>query len=239
MKPVLFLQNITLEPPGLAASFLKKRNIPYEIIDLYINEAIQHPPGYYGAVVILGGPMNVDDEDKYPYLREEKDFIRQCYKQRVPTLGLCLGSQLMAAVAGAPVRKNEVPEIGWMEVELNENGRECVLFEGIDSPVPVFQWHGDTFALPDGATHLASSSNCRNQAFMIHENSFGLQFHIEVNEEDAKEWALAYWDDVSDKMKPEVQELIDHPNQAKAQIVAAVSERLFFNFFCKVGKYNV
>lgn len=237
MKPVLFLQNITLESPGTITSLLENRNIPYEVVDLYKNETIQQKPTGYGAIVVLGGPMNVDEEEKYPFLKIEKNFIKNCLDESVPVLGLCLGGQLLATAAGAAVRKNKEPEIGWMNVELNENGRSSVLMEGLPSTLPVFQWHGDTFDIPDGGVHLAYSSRCQNQAYQINDNAYGLQFHLEVTENDTKRWAEAYWDDIKESTKPIVQELIDHPNEIEAKCVAGYSEVLMSNFFHKISLY--
>jgi GMP synthase (glutamine-hydrolysing) len=172
--------------------FLNKRNIPYEIRDLYAETALPAEVSPYGSVVILGGPMNVDEESTYPFLKTEKEFIVECIQRDVPILGVCLGAQLLARVFGADVYKNEFPEIGRMEVEFTEEGIQNLLFKGVSSPLPVFQWHGDTFTLPQEAVHLAHSPQCRHQAFGVRDRFYGVQFHLEITRDEAVKWAYEY-----------------------------------------------
>ena len=131
-------------------------------------------------LIVMGGPMGVYDEAQYPWLVEEKAFIRKAIEQGKTVIGICLGSQLIAEVLGAKVYPNHQKEIGWFNVKLSKTALELPLFKDFEEKFPVFHWHGDTYDIPIGSKHLMSSDNCRNQAFLFGENVLGLQFHFEV-----------------------------------------------------------
>ena len=130
-------------------------------------------------LIIMGGPMNVNDEEHYPWLADEKIFIHKAIDAGKTVIGICLGSQLLSAVLGARVYKNTENEIGWFDVELTPSAQSGKLLSGMGNSLRPFHWHGDTFDLPDGAVHLASSAGCRNQAFIFGNKVLGLQFHLE------------------------------------------------------------
>lgn len=130
-------------------------------------------------LVVMGGPMSVHDEDLYPWLADEKQFIRRAIDEDKTVLGICLGSQLISAALGARVYKNEEKEIGWFDIELTSFAQSDKLFFDSGSKIKVFHWHGDTFDLPENATPLASSSGCRNQAYLYNGKVLALQFHLE------------------------------------------------------------
>ena len=131
-------------------------------------------------LIVMGGPMNVTDESYYPWLIDEKVFIREAIRTGVPVLGVCLGAQLIAAALGSRIFANKYKEIGWFPVELVNDNCELLPFP---KRFPAFHWHGDTFDLPKGAVHLMRSDGCQNQGFMIGENVIGLQFHLETTPE--------------------------------------------------------
>lgn len=136
---------------------------------------------------VMGGPMGVYDEVQFPWLREEKEFIKQVISKGKTVLGICLGSQLIASALGASVYPNKQKEIGWYNLNLTEQGSIHPVFSGFETDFPVFHWHGDTFDLPTGSVHLASSDVCRNQAFLFKDNVLGLQFHFEVTTKSLNE----------------------------------------------------
>jgi GMP synthase-like glutamine amidotransferase len=140
------------------------------------------------GLVVLGGPMNVDEGDLYPFLRSELTWIREAIARHVPVLGICLGAQLLAKSQGASVYRNPVKEIGWYEIELTREVAEDPLFAGLAPRQTVFQWHGDTFDLPPGAVHLAQGASCRHQAFRVGRSAYGLQFHAEMTASLVEEW---------------------------------------------------
>jgi GMP synthase-like glutamine amidotransferase len=136
----------------------------------------------FDALIVMGGPMGVRDDTGLPWLRDEKALIRSAIDTGRMTVGICLGAQLMADVLGARVYRNAHREIGWMSVDLTAAAKTTGLFRGLPDRPVVFQWHGDTFDLPAGAVHLASSEGCCNQAFLAGRRALALQFHFESTE---------------------------------------------------------
>jgi len=134
-------------------------------------------------LIIMGGPMGVYDDVEYPWLAEEKIFIRQAIDAGKTIIGICLGAQLIAEALGARVYPNDQKEIGWFDVKLSETAQKHPLFENFEKQFHVFHWHGDTFDIPFGGETWISSDRCANQAFLIHEKVLGLQFHLEVTEQ--------------------------------------------------------
>jgi GMP synthase-like glutamine amidotransferase len=140
-------------------------------------------------LIVMGGPMNIYEHDRHPWLTREKFLIRDACVMNKRVLGICLGSQLVADVLGGAVSQADEPEIGWFDVMLNDEARRSHLFNGFPEVFTAFHWHGDTFQLPPGATPLMSSQACARQAFSWGEGRvLGLQFHLEVELEDARRW---------------------------------------------------
>lgn len=140
------------------------------------------------GLVILGGPMNVDQTDRHPHLSHEIRMIEEALKRDVPVLGICLGSQLIAKALGAQVGPNPEREVGWYEIERTPAGIEDPLLGHFSDIETVFQWHGDTFEIPRGAVRLAGSERCANQAFRYGDKVYGLQFHLEVDKAMIEHW---------------------------------------------------
>jgi GMP synthase-like glutamine amidotransferase len=137
-------------------------------------------------LIVMGGPMGVYDEAIYPWLAEEKEFIREAIKKGKTIIGICLGSQLLAEVLGADVYPNRQKEIGWFDIEIIEQAKDLPIINGFESRFKVFQWHGDTFDLPEGSTQLFRSEVCQNQAYLFNGNVLGLQFHFEATRESIR-----------------------------------------------------
>ncbi len=177
------------EGPGLMGGFFER--LGWEEVGLSLWRGDRLPPDLDSAagVVMLGGPMNVYQEKDYPFLKEEDLFIRQMLREEVPFLGICLGSQLLAKAAGAAVTQSPEKERGWYEVQLTREGQQDDLFRGLGPTLSVFQWHDDTFAIPDGGILLATGRPCRNQAFRMGVCAYGLQFHIEVTADMVTAWS--------------------------------------------------
>jgi GMP synthase-like glutamine amidotransferase len=177
------------EGPGLMGGFFER--LGWEEASLCLWRGDELPPDLDSAagIVMLGGPMNVYQEKEYPFLKKEDLFIRGVLREEVPFLGICLGAQLLAKACGGLVTKSPEKERGWYDVQLTEEGRQDKLFRGLGQTLSVFQWHDDTFAVPDGGMLLATGRTCRNQAFKMGSCAYGLQFHVEVTADMARAWS--------------------------------------------------
>ena len=182
---VLAFRHVPFEHLGLIADSLARRGIECRYVDLY--QSFEAPsPDDADGFIFMGGPMSVNDD--LPYIRQELRLIEQAVARGKPVLGVCLGSQLIARALGGRVYRNPVKEIGWYEVRFTKAARQDGLFAGLHGPELVFHWHGETFDLAAGAELLASSDACRQQAFRVGGNVYGLQFHLEVTPEMIADW---------------------------------------------------
>ena len=192
---ILALQHTACEGMSYLEKALEKRDIEYDYVLLNAGADIPDDTSGYSAVVILGGPMNVYEEKEYPFLKDEDLFIKKALREGKPMLGICLGGQLIAKAAGAKVLTGHRKELGWYDLTLTKAGIADPLFNGFPHGFKVFQWHGDTFQIPEGATKLASSEIFPNQAFRLG-SAYALQFHIEVAEETIKDWMEEYGEEL-------------------------------------------
>src|SRR3990172_7495793 len=160
---VLIIKHVDIEGPGLIKDYLTQENIPYQMINL---GAGGHLPKLddWTHIVILGGPMNVYEEDRHPFLRKEDLFIKEAIQRGKSILGICLGAQLIAKALGAKVLKAPVKEIGWYNVSLTRIGSIDPFFSQLPKTFPVFQWHEDTFEIPRRGILIATSSLVPYQA---------------------------------------------------------------------------
>ena len=187
-KPFLVIQHVESEDPGVFSCCLERRGAKVRTVRTYRSESVPAEPCGFSGVLIMGGPMNVEETGRHSFLINEMQLIRNCSERAVPVLGICLGAHLVAASFGAPVYSGNVKEIGWYGVTLTEQGMKDVLFEGFPETFTVFQWHGQTFDLPRGAVRLAGSAGYPNQAFRIGESLWGLQFHLETTAGHVRRW---------------------------------------------------
>jgi len=146
-----------------------------------------HPPGSYDAVMVFGGSMHPDQDEHFPWLTREAEFLRGVLAAGLPAIGVCLGAQLLARAAGARVAPARAPEVGWHAVELTEEGRTDPVLGTLPPRTDAFQWHHYTFEIPDGGAELAVSDVC-TQAFRVG-NAWGIQFHAEVTTPMVEAWA--------------------------------------------------
>jgi GMP synthase (glutamine-hydrolysing) len=180
--------------PGVFADVIRSRGLE---LDTWLPPETTSPPrkpGDYDTVLVFGGAMHVDQEDRHPWLREEKVLLRDLIERDVPLLGVCLGAQLIAEAAGAEARRASRPEIGWHEVEITADGNVDPVLGPLAPRFQAFQWHSYEFPLPPGATLLARSPVCL-QAYRVGDSSWGIQFHAEVTLEDAEAWIDDYRSD--------------------------------------------
>jgi GMP synthase-like glutamine amidotransferase len=206
---VLIVKHVEIEGPGLIEDCLTNGKIPYRVLNLEIDPRLPRVDDFT-HIVLLGGPMNVYEEDRYPFLKAEDLFIKEAIQRGKRILGICLGAQLISKALGAKVYKAAVKEIGWYSILMTEEGAKDALFSFLPKSFPAFQWHGDTFAVPPAAKLIATSSPVPNQAFRYGENAYGLQFHLEVVEGMIQEWMKEYENEFAEG---------EHPRFSKEEIL--------------------
>ena len=184
MKPVIIFRFLAHEGPGYLGDFFDSQNITWQLIKVDEGEPI--PPSIlaYCGMVLMGGPMSVNDD--LPWLAPLLDLIREAHANDIALLGHCLGGQLMSKALGARITKNSVKEIGWGEVTVSDSDVAKNWFDQIET-FNAFHWHGETFNLPQGASHLLASAHCQNQAWSIGKH-LAFQTHIEMTVEMVQKW---------------------------------------------------
>lgn len=184
MKPVIIFRFLGREGPGYLGTFLDEKNIPWQLIKIDEGEPVPSSILALSGMVLMGGPMSVNDD--LPWISPLLDLVREAKANDIPLLGHCLGGQLMSKALGASVTRNPVKEIGWGEVSVSKNEAAKNWFGNIET-FNAFHWHGETFALPEGAIHLLSSPYCQNQAWSIGKH-LAFQTHIEMTTDMVQKW---------------------------------------------------
>lgn len=182
---------MAFEDLGLLAPVIEREGWDVSFCEAAVDDLRHHSIRGADLVVILGGPIGVHETDDYPFLTSEVALIEYRLSRNLPTLGICLGSQLMAKALGSRVYKGPVKEIGWGTVKLTEHGVSSCL-GGLQDDAVVLHWHGDSFDLPSGATRLASNENYENQAFAYGDSALALQFHLEADPRQLEEWYVGH-----------------------------------------------
>ncbi|HZO83118.1 MAG TPA: gamma-glutamyl-gamma-aminobutyrate hydrolase family protein [Candidatus Binataceae bacterium] len=183
MAKIWVLQHHPAENLGLIAEALESAALAWQYVRVFDGQQAPADMKGAGGLIVMGGPEAVYELDRYPYLRAEMALIENALKLGKPVLGVCLGSQLLAAVLGASVRRGARKEIGWYPVRLRPEAADDRLFQGLPSEFVPCHWHGDVFDLPVGAVALASSELTRHQAFRYGDKAWGLLFHAEMTQQ--------------------------------------------------------
>ncbi|RAI37753.1 glutamine amidotransferase [Rhodoplanes roseus] len=190
MKTCVAVRHVAFEGLGLLAPLLAARGYQVRYVEAPVEPLDEASLAAADLVVVLGGPIGVYEEDAYPFLLGETAAVAARLLAEKPTLGICLGAQLMAKALGADVAPGPQKEIGWAPLQVTDDGRAVGL--GDFATTPVLHWHGDNFALPPGATRLAATAACPNQAFSVGPSILGLQFHVEVDPETIETWLVGH-----------------------------------------------
>ena len=180
-----YLQHVPFEDPADIFNWARARGTVLTGTRLYAGQRPPPPPAF-DALLVLGGPMNIYEHDRYPWLADEKRLIGNAVAAGKTIVGICLGAQLIADVLGSTVRRNRWREIGWLPVRPTPALAVSRLNGLLPNPCDVFHWHGDTFDLPGGAIALAASTACAQQAFLYDDRVLGLQFHLETTPASAR-----------------------------------------------------
>lgn len=210
---VQWFQHVPFEGLGSIEPWMRARGHSLSCTRLHAGELPPDPAGY-DWLIVMGGPMNIDEHDKYSWLVREKAAIRAALDADKHILGICLGAQLLAQVLGGSVTRNPHKEIGWFPVELHAAARESALFVDFPERFEAYHWHGDTFSLPPDVIPIARSKACAQQAYIYGSRVVGLQFHLETTAASA-----------SDLIENAVDELVDGPYIQTAEVMLAERAR--------------
>jgi GMP synthase (glutamine-hydrolysing) len=199
MKRLLVLQHVAHEILGTLNPLLKAAGFRIRYVNFGRHPQVEPTLDGYDGLIVLGGPMSANDTQRHHHLRTELKLIEDAMRREIPVLGICLGAQLIAKTLGARVYPNGEKEIGWYDVTPTLQAGEDRLFAAFGEREKLFQWHGDTFDIPESAVHLASSDRCANQAFRYTSNVYGFQFHLEVDQPMIHRWLRApeNWSEIS------------------------------------------
>jgi GMP synthase (glutamine-hydrolysing) len=188
MKKLLVLQHVAHELLGTLNPLLKRAGFRIRYVNFARHPDAQPNLDGYDGLIVLGGPMSVNDSNRLPHLGTELKLIEEAMRRDIPILGICLGAQLIAKTLGAAVYQNPEKEIGWYDVSPTTDASSDPLLTPLQKTEKIFQWHGETFDIPNSTRHLAFSSLCANQAFRYGTNVYGFQFHMEVDEPMIHRW---------------------------------------------------
>jgi GMP synthase (glutamine-hydrolysing) len=238
MPRILVFQHVAAEPLGTLDPLIRARGHRIRFLNFEREPEAQPNIDRYRGLVVLGGPMNVDEAARHPHLRTELTAIEQALKQDKPVLGICLGAQLLAHVLGAPVQRQSQPEIGWYDLHSTAAGRSDPVLAPLGERAPVFQWHGRRFEVPHEAVHLARTETCEPQAFRYGDRAYGFQFHLEMDLPLIERWLAhpAYRQELEQSGLGHDAEAIRVASRRHIAAMQARADQVFNNFLDLVGR---
>jgi GMP synthase (glutamine-hydrolysing) len=228
MKPVLYVRNDRDDTLGISVPALAEHGLAVIRLDAF--DAEPRWPGLeeISALVVFGGEMNADDVERYPYLLTQRELMRRAVDAGLPVLGICLGAQMLARALEARVYRAPVRELGFKPMRITEAGQADPLLGAFHSGDRVFQWHEDTFDLPDGAELLAAGDDVQVQAFRMGRNAWGVQFHFEVDAQGVEAWLRVaepslerVWKRSAEEVREELRLYLDAQQQRSRQLFKA------------------
>jgi len=238
MSRLLVFQHVAAEPLGTLDPLIRRRGHRIRFVNFERDPDAQPDIDRYRGLIVLGGPMNVEDQTQRTHLRTELKAIERALAQDKPVLGICLGAQLLAHVLGAPIRRLERPEIGWYDLHTTEPGRGDPVIGALGDAASVFQWHGYHFELPSGAQHLARTAGCEQQAFRAGNNAYGFQFHLEMDASLIDRWLAqpAYREELANAGLEHDEHAIRLHTAERIGAMQQSAAQVFNNFLDLVGR---
>lgn len=195
--PVLVVQHLEPEQPSLLGEALTDAGCEIDLVRVDLGRPLPSTTADHDALVVLGGPMSAASDDGFPSRRDEIALLADALERGTPTLGVCLGAQLLAVAAGAGVSAGPAAEVGWGPIRLHDAASSDPLFAGVGPEVEVLHWHGETFGLPPGSVLLGSSDRYAHQAVRVGAAAWGLQFHLEVDDAAVRRFVAAFPEDAA------------------------------------------
>lgn len=238
MPRILVFQHVAAEPLGTLDRLIRARGHRIRFVNFEREPDAAPQVDRYRGLVVLGGPMNVDEHAMRPHLRTELQAIERMLALGRPVLGICLGAQLLAHALGARVGRCDVPEIGWYPLRLTADGLTDPVLGALGDGAPVFQWHGCRFDIPAGAAHLAETGGCAQQAFRYGDNAYGFQFHLEMDAALIERWLgnPAYRDELATSGLPHDAHAIRAQTRTHIAGMQQRAEAVFNAFLDLVGR---
>jgi GMP synthase (glutamine-hydrolysing) len=232
---VLVLQHAACEGPGAIGDALRRRGLSLRTVRAYAGEPVPATLATSRALLVMGGPIGVYETDRHPHLRDELRLIEDTLRRDSPVLGVCLGSQLLAAALGARVYPSGGKEIGWYRVDLSDGAASDALFRDLPRSFTALHWHGDIFDLPQGAVRLAASEMTERQAFRYGAHAYGLLFHLEVGRPQLEEWIAVFADEMA-AARVSADSIVGAAAAAHLEAARAIGARVFDRFAAQAAE---
>lgn len=238
MPRLLVFQHVAVEPLGTLDALIRARGHRIRFHNFERQPDAVPEVDRYRGLIVLGGPMNVEDQDRRPHLKTELLAIERALEQGKPVLGICLGAQLLAHVLGAPVQRHDQVEMGWYDLHMSTEGRSDPVLGAAGVRLPVFQWHAYSYDLPSGATHLARTDTCQQQAFRFGSNAYGFQFHLEADVDVIERWLAlpAFRAELAAARLPTDEQAIRAQTATLVAATRSSADAVFNNFLDLVGR---
>ena len=233
MKPVLCVRNDRYDTLGITRQALAAEGVMVQVVDAF-EPAAQWPSiEEFSGLIVFGGEMNVDEVERYPSLLTQRQLMVRAIESGVPVLGICLGAQMLARALGGRVYRAPVRELGFVPVTLTDAGSKDPLLRAFETGDRVFEWHQDTFDLPDGSRLLATGDQVRIQAFRAGDGAWGVQFHFEINAEGIEAWLKVSepgferaWKRTADSVRDELRTHLESQQQRSRRLFTAFAQRV-------------
>jgi GMP synthase (glutamine-hydrolysing) len=240
MPRLLVFQHVAVEPLGTLDALIRARGHRIRFHNFERHPDAKPDVDRYRGLILLGGPMNVEDQHRRPHLKTELRAIERALEQGKPVLGICLGAQLLAHVLGAPVQRHAQAEIGWCDLRISADGRSDPVLGVAGERLPVFQWHSYSYELPRDATHLASSAACEQQAFRFGSNAYGFQFHLEADAAVIERWLTlpSFRAELAAAGLPTDEQMIRAETAKQIAATLRTADAVFNNFLDLIGRPN-